>query len=579
MMRTQRLNWFRIGLFAGCTFLFLGCPPKREMQNTLQKTPPSPRLVVGIVVDQMRHDYLERYWDNFGKGGFKRLIGEGYNFDHCNYNYVPTETAPGHASIFTGTTPSNHGIIMNGWLDQTEMARGIVRAHSSVHDTTYPLMGFPAERILGRGASPHFLEASTIADQVKAATNGKGKTIGVSLKDRSAILPAGKSADAAFWFEDGTGNMISSSYYPAMQAGTPAWLDSINALRMPMRYLSEKAGWNLLLDASQYVSPDGPNDARYEGAYDRIGTANFPHKFRFNPLYCCGNFKSTPYGNIFLKDFAKEVIQQYELGEDEVMDFLSLSFSSTDMVAHQFGPHSREVEDTYLRLDRDLEDFLNFLDDRFGKGKVLVFLTADHGGAPNPTYAKDHGGKGGWLEGLQLHRKIRKQLGDQVGQDSLLLRVQGHTIYLNRRLAKTRNLDLDSLSQVVVSAADDFPGVRKAYTAAQIAKISAPTGPERLLKNGFYPERSGDVLYLTTYGYMQSPYGASQPWRHKKGTSHGSVYEYDTHVPLMYWGWRIPAKQSDAAVLIPDIAPTICGLLGIEAPNKSTGKATFQIEQ
>ena len=554
-------------------FLLFACSTSRKPRNTVLETQAkAPKLVIGIVVDQMRYDYLERFWSNFGEGGFKRLVGEGTNFDQCNYNYIPTETAPGHASIFTGTTPSNHGIIMNSWLDDADIANGVVRAHSSVDDANFPLLGLPAPYVLGRGASPHYLDASTIADQLKLATNGQARTVGVSLKDRSAILPVGRSADVAFWFDDLTGNMVSSTYYPEMKAGFPQWLDSLNALRKPMNYLTEKNGWTLLLDPSAYVSADDENDIRYEGTFDSLDTPNFPHTFRVNPIMCCGEFKSTPFGNVFLKDFAKEVIKRYELGADDVTDFMSLSFSSTDMVAHQFGPQSREVEDTYIRLDRDLEDFLKFIDLTLGKGNVLIFLTADHGGAPNPVYANEHGQKGGWLNASELQSRIHAAIGDKPGQDSLLVKVQGHTIYLDRKLAAARNLNLDSLSMVVAKATEAFPGVEKAYTAKGISEIAEISGPASMLKNGFYPDRSGDVLFITSYGYMQAPYSPKQPFRYNKGTSHGSVYDYDTHVPLLFWGWNMNEKHLKEQVVIPDIAATVCSLLKIAPTNKASGK-------
>jgi predicted AlkP superfamily pyrophosphatase or phosphodiesterase len=565
-------------LLIGLVLMSMGCPPQGEGQQSPTKSEKGkqPKLVVGIVVDQMRYDYLTRFAANFCDGGFKRLLGEGTTFDNCNYNYVPTETAPGHASIFTGTSPSGHGIIMNDWLDQSDIAKGLIRTHSSVQDSMFPLVGVPKAYILGRGAAPLRLDATTIADQMKAASKGQAKTIGVSLKDRSAILPVGKSADIAFWFEDLTGNMVSSTYYPGAKGGLPKWVDSLNALHIPTKYLSDPAGWTLLLPAERYSAPDEPTDSRYEGTYADKETPTFPHKFKVDPVSCCAEFKSTAWGNTIVKDFAKEVIRHYQLGEDGVSDFLSVSFSSTDMVAHQFGIESREVEDTYLRLDRDLADFLSFLDARLGKENVLVFLTADHGGAQNPTYAQDHGQPGGWLEIFDLNKKIHSALGDQRGKDSLLTAVKGHTVYLNRKLAARRNLNLDSLCKVVVAAIQGAPGIEKAYTAAEVAAMHPTEGGEVLLKNGFYPERSGDVLYLASYGYLAAPYAQKEAWRYKKGTSHGTHYEYDTHVPLLWWGGLVPHNAVVDRVEITDIAPTACSLMGIAPTSKTKGKVLLE---
>jgi predicted AlkP superfamily pyrophosphatase or phosphodiesterase len=558
-----------------------GCPETHKAHGGPQPhTPPkAPKLVIGIVVDQMRHDYIARFWNNFQPGGFKRLIAEGASFDNCHYNYVPTETAPGHASIFTGTTPSGHGIIMNDWLDPEMIAKGTIKSHSSVDDSLHPLVGvrppLPGKK---KGASPARLESTTIADQLKQATKGKAITVGVSIKDRSAILPVGKSADAAFWFDDATGNMISSTYYKGSAKGLPKWVDSLNALRIPMKQLQDPDGWTLFLDPAKYTTPDGPADHRYEGTYDAKDTMPyFPHRFTVDTANCCGEYKTTAWGNTFVKDFAIEAIQHYHLGADNTTDFLSVSFSSTDMVGHQFGPQSRELEDTYIRLDRDIADFLTFLDRRIGKENVLVFLTADHAGAPNPVYAQDHGQPGGFLEVAELRRKIRAHLGDQAGKDSLLTAVKGHTIYLNRKLAATRKLDYDSLCKEVVKAMTGFPGVEKAYTAKEVAAIQPmPKGghptPENMLQNGYHPARSGDVHFLLQYGHFQTAFGAKEPWRYKKGTSHGSHHDYDTHVPLLWWGGDVPIMKTDGYVEITDIAPTVCKWIGVNMTDKSTGK-------
>jgi predicted AlkP superfamily pyrophosphatase or phosphodiesterase len=373
--------------------------------------------------------------------------------------------------------------------------------------------------------------------------------------------------------------MVSSTYYPGMKSGLPAWVDSLNAKQLPKKYLLDPAGWTLLLRPTEYAAADSPTDSLYEGSYSAKDRPQFPHIFTItDPANCCGEFKTTAWGNTFLKDFAKQAISHYKLGADGVTDFLSLSFSSTDMVAHQFGPQSREVEDTYLRLDRDLEDLLNFLDQTIGKDEVLIFLTADHGGSANPNYAVDHGERGGWFESAKLHQKVRTQLGDKPGQDSLLTAVKGHTIYLNRRLAETRNLDYDWLCQAVVETITGFPGIDKAYTAKEVAAMQNPTGGELLLQNGYHPERSGDVLFLESYGYMRPVYSNKEPWRHRKGASHGSHHDYDTHVPLVWWGWNVPIAKQERPVVIPDIATTVCELLGIEGTSMATGKVMGELK-
>ncbi|HEX2901284.1 MAG TPA: alkaline phosphatase family protein, partial [Bacteroidia bacterium] len=451
--------------------------------------------------------------------------------------------------------------------------QSVIFPHSSVFDSLYPYVGLAPARTKSRGVSPALLDASTIADQLKAATNGQAITVGVSLKDRSAVLPVGKSADAAYFFDGVSGSMVSSTYYPGTKTALPAWVDSINALRQPVGYMTNPAGWVPLLSLEKYLATDGPEDTKYEGAYGPGGGAHFPHRFVVDPANCCGEFMSTAWGNQFLKDFAKETVKRHNLGGDAITDFLSLSFSSTDMVAHQFGPQSREVEDAYLRLDRDLADFLDFLDAHVGKGKVLVFLTADHGGAANPDFAVAHGERGGWLDEDALHAKIRQQVGDVAGRDSLLTRIQGHHIYLNHLLADRRNINMDSLRKAVAQAIQGFPGIEKVFTASELVALQPQNAGEQFLKNGYFPGRSGDLLFLGSYGYMHAPYDPNETWRYKKGTSHGSHYDYDTHVPLLFWGTNIPAQQSDARVVIPDIAATVCKLLDIAPTSKCSGKA------
>jgi predicted AlkP superfamily pyrophosphatase or phosphodiesterase len=309
----------------------------------------------------------------------------------------------------------------------------------------------------------------------------------------------------------------------------------------------------------------------YECNYSPKGKPNFPYQFAPEDEACCGILKQTAMGNTFLKEFAMAAIPALGLGQDDVTDFLSLSFSSTDLVAHLFGPDSREVEDTYIRLDRDLEELLNFLDQQIGKGQVLVFLTADHGGAPNPEYAKQHGSKGGWLNVKQIEAKLKEQLGDKSGTDSLLYRVQGHNVYLNRELAGKRKLDLDSLNDVIARTLEGMEGIEGSYTRKDIVNQKHGSMGFEMLKNGYYPDRSGDVLFLMQYGYMKAP--ESESWRMNKGTSHGTHYDYDTHVPLIFWGWKVKNGSTEEKVVIPDIAPTVCQRLNISAPANTTGKS------
>lgn len=533
-----------------------------------------PRLVVGIVVDQMRYDYLSRFWSQFGEGGFKRLVREGYTVHNCHYNYLPTETAPGHASIHTGTTPSVHGIIMNKWQDP-----GTTNAHSSVDDPANPRIGDGVHK----GASPGYLTCTTLADEIKTANRFRSITVGISLKDRAAILPIGRTGDAAFWMDDKTGYWISSTYYKSLKGKLPDWLNQINTSAPAKTYLSK--GWQLSRDVSAYRSPDGPEDLAYEGSFYPDSLPRFPYHFLTDSvvlpfseggvtkqvkLFPPQVLKGTPYGNAALEDFAEAAITNMHLGEDEITDFLSLSFSSTDIIGHIFGPQSREVEDTYLRLDKDLEELLRFLD-LHCKGRALVFLTADHGGANNPDYAMAHGMEAGWMP---HDTTITRVLNAAVGAD-LIMGIQGHHLYLNKALIQQQGKDLEQVSRKAARALETLPGILRAYTAEELRSTEYLSAPESLLRNGFYPSRSGDVLFIMAPGYAESP--RIYPWTDEKGTSHGSPYEYDTHVPLLFWGCNVPAGSTTAPVNITDVAPTVSAMLHILAPSGSTGKVITDI--
>ena len=334
-----------------------------------------PKIVIGIVVDQMRTDYISRYWNKFGEGGFKRLVKDGYNCRNTQYNYVPTFTGPGHASIYTGTTPSYHGIVANDWYDQKN------------RDTVYCVQDDSVRSIGGDveagKMSPARLLTTTITDELHLSTQGKSKVIGVSLKDRGAILPAGRAANAAFWYDGKSGNWISSSWY---MNELPKWASDFNDRKWPNEYLSKP--WTTLLNIDRYTESDPDNNA-YEATYLGEEKPVFPHDLPSLRGKSFDLVRRTPFGNTLTKDFAIASIKGEDLGRDSITDFLCISFSATDYVGHQFGPMAIETEDTYLRLDRDLADLFQFLDNNFGKGKYLVFLTADHAAEYNPKSLMD----------------------------------------------------------------------------------------------------------------------------------------------------------------------------------------------
>ncbi|HEY5823458.1 MAG TPA: alkaline phosphatase family protein, partial [Cyclobacteriaceae bacterium] len=348
-----------------------------SLNNLFAQTADRPKLVVGIVVDQMRQEYLYRFDSKFGKGGFKRIIGDGFMLKNAHYNYVPTETGPGHASVYTGTTPAIHGIVANEWYD-----RALKKEVNCVSDDKQKTIG--SESKAGE-ISPWRNLATTITDELELATQRRAKVIGISIKDRGAVLPAGHIPDGAYWYDPLNGNFITSTYY---KAALPVWVDEFNKLKLPFKYLNQE--WKTLLPIDQYKE-SGIDDSPYEGKFKGKERATFPYNLKelrtTNSPYDLVTV--TPFGNDLLAEFATAALEGEELGKDDITDFLAISFSSTDKIGHFMGPNAVEVEDTYLRLDRTLEDLLNTLDSKVGKGNYTVFLTADHGVAEVPQYMTD----------------------------------------------------------------------------------------------------------------------------------------------------------------------------------------------
>ncbi|MGE5846309.1 MAG: alkaline phosphatase family protein, partial [Ignavibacteria bacterium] len=335
----------------------------------------APKLIVGIVVDQMRFDYTTRFYNNFGNDGLKRLLNEGTNFTFAHFNYIPTVTGPGHATVYTGTSPFYHGIVNNTWFDKIENREVYCTEDSTVHGA-------------GTGGnegkqSPKRLLNTTITDQLKIATSGKAKVISISIKDRGAILPGGQSADAAYWYEHSTGRFISSSYY---MEHLPKWMDEFNNKKLPDNYLSQS--WELSLPISEYkVSTN--DETVYEEDVFSEGKVSFPHNFnnlKSSEKY--GKLISTPFGNQLLLELTKTVIKNENMGKNSFTDFLAVSFSSTDYIGHAYGPNSVEDQDLYIKFDKQIAELLNYLDTEVGEGNYLLFLTADHGVAENIDFLK-----------------------------------------------------------------------------------------------------------------------------------------------------------------------------------------------
>ncbi|WP_396190893.1 alkaline phosphatase PafA [Flavobacterium sp.] len=512
-----------------------------------------PKLVVGIVVDQMKMEYLYRFQSDFTENGFKRLMNNGYTFHNAHYNYMPTYTAPGHASVYTGTTPTMHGIVSNEWFHRT-LKREVYCTDDASVTTLVP--GTESEGKM----SPKNLQSTTITDELKLSTNFKGKVIGISIKDRGAILPAGHFADWAFWYCK-TGEFISSSFYGEK---LPTWVTDFNKEKNYLGYTNK--GWDLLKPKETYnesLADDNP----YEGKLYKK-TPFFPYNMKeMIDNNDAGVIRVSPYGNDLLADFAKKAIEKEQLGKDEITDFLALSFSSTDYIGHTFGPRSIEIQDTYLRLDQNIADFLNYLDKTVGKDKYLVFLTADHAGAENVTYLKDNKYQVNNINYKNVESDLKEFSKATFGED-LILNYSSYNIYYNKDILKSKGLELEKVNEAFKGFLYSKEYVKRVYTEQEILASSGSDVILDFIAKGYDPTQNGDLLFAYKPGYME--YSAT-------GTTHGSPYSYDTHVPVIFYGWKIPKGKSYDKKVITQIAPTVSQLLQITMPNSTDSKVLTEV--
>ncbi len=532
-----------------------------------------PKLVVGIVVDQMRSDQLYRYTKKYATGGFMRLVRQGYNFKNANYNYVPTVTAAGHASIYTGTTPSVHGIIGNSWYD-----RYTTQLLGNVNDGTETIVGSTEKNALG--ASPKNLMTTTISDELRLATNFNAKVISISLKDRGAILPGGHTANAAYWHDWVTspGNFVSSTYY---MDELPKWVSAFNKLGKSSDYLNTT--WNTLYPIETYTESEADNN-NYEPSLGGKPSPTFPYdlkNMREKYKEVGSEYQLiwvTPAGNSLLTDFALEAIKNEALGQDAITDFLNISYTVPDIMGHTFGPQSVEIEDVYLRLDQDIERLLNSLDTMVGKNNYVLFLTADHAAMPVASFLKDHKLPAGVARIKQYHDAVINFLNSKYGQNAWIENFDGEQLYLNRSLIANLKLDLNVIEQEVADFLIDIPGIQNVLTAHHLKSMNYDSGIKHLVQNGYYAKRSGDVLLSFDSGFSQNP-NSMIPVSQVKGTTHGSGFAYDTHVPMVWFGTGIPQGESVRKVAPIDIAPSLAMILNIGLPSGTTGEPLVEIFQ
>jgi predicted AlkP superfamily pyrophosphatase or phosphodiesterase len=509
-----------------------------------------PKLVVGIVVDQMRWDYLYRYYDRYGNGGFKRLLNEGFSCENTFINYLPSYTAVGHSTIFTGSVPSIHGITGNDW---TEQLTG--RHMYCTEDSTVASVGVPND--MDGQMSPKNLLVTTVTDELRMATNYQSKVVGVSLKDRAAILPAGHAANAAFWLDDASGHFISSTYYMKQ---LPDWVNQFNSQNKIEKLI--KDGWNTLYPLNTYVQSDSDNKT-YEGRLPGESASVFPHNIKNAYEKNKGFFRPTPFGNTFTLEFAEAAIDGYQLGKGTATDFLTINCASTDYVGHTFGPNSIEVEDTYLRLDQDFAKFFSMLDAKIGKDQYVVFLTADHGAAHAIGYMQQNKLPADFFVSQTILDNLNRLLGMKFGEEKLILSGMNYQINFDIKKINEKKLDYDAIKKTVVDYLQQQPGVNYAVDVSKIGEAAIPEPIKTMIINGYNFKRSGPVEVIFNAGWLES-YA-------RMGTTHGSWNPYDTHIPLVFMGWGIRHGSSNATLHMTDIAPTISALLHIQMPNGCVG--------
>lgn len=541
----------KIKVISFLSMALLGCGTASAQQSNAAAIE-RPKLVVGIVVDQMRWDYLYRYQKRYTDGGFKRLLGEGFSCENTMIPYVPSVTAIGHTCIYTGSVPSIHGIAGNNFVKDGK------KVYCTDDDSVKPVGTTSVAALM----SPRNLWVSTIGDEMKIASNGRAKVVGVALKDRASILPAGHNPNGAFWFDDQTGCFITSSYY---MDHLPKWLEAFNDKRLPEQYLSQK--WNTLYPKNTYTESTTDENEYENGIREGVKATlplNLPELYK---KYGYGIIRNTPFGNSLTLDMAKAAIDGEQLGADDETDLLTVSCSSTDYIGHQVGTHAIETEDTYLRLDKAIAYFLAYLDSKVGKGNYLVFLSADHGAMNNAAFLQDRRIPAGSWDASATAKKLNHVLAKEYPEAGDIVKtVMNYQVFFNRDVIKSKQLDFDNIKQTVVNVLKEDPSVLYACDMAKASTESIPEEVKSRIINGYNRERSGDVVIILKPNFYAHG---------MKGTDHGAWNSYDTHIPLVFMGWGIKHGATTKQTFMTDIAPTIAAMLHVQAPNGCVGKSIF----
>lgn len=492
------------------------------LASLLTAAPKRPKLIVAIVVDQFRYDYLTRFRADY-TAGLNRLLNQGAVFTNAQYEHFPTVTAVGHSTVLSGATPSISGIVGNEWYDR-EVGRDV----TSVSDPKTQLVGGRG----GAGSSPARLLVSTVGDELKIADMGRSRVIGVSLKDRSAILPAGRMANGAYWFDNASGNFVSSTFY---FSDLPPWVKQFNDSRPAARF---------------------------------AGATWLNHKMPADSKQLNAALAASPFGNDLVAAFAERAIEVEQLGRHDVPDVLAVSFSSNDYVGHQLGPDAPEIREMSVRTDKVLGELLAAAEKSAGAGNILVVLTADHGVAPLPEVNAARRMPGGRPPAGIVNRVAQDALVKKYGYGKWIAGGAENTLYLNQALIAEKKLNPAEVDRTAAQALSQIPHVFRVYTREQLATGAVQQDVvSRRVMNGFYARRSGDLEVLL------EPYWIFT----QSGATHGTVFDYDTHVPVIFMGTGIRPGRYYQSIAVNDIAPTLAAILDVETPSGSVGRVLSEI--
>ncbi len=519
-----------------------------------QVAPARPKLVIGVVVDQMRWDYLYRYYDRLSpNGGFKRMMNQGFNCENTHIPYTPTYTGCGHSSIYTGSVPALNGIAGNYWWDRSQM-----RSVYCTEDRSANTVGTGSAQ--GK-MSPRNLLTTTICDELKIATNFKSKVIGIAIKDRGGILPAGHSADGAYWYDNSEGKWITSTYY---RNDLPAWVNDFNEKKLVDKYYEQ--GWKLLYPASTYIQST-TDEKSYEAK--TLGGNTFPYDLNKFISKDYSKISYTPMGNSLTAEFAKAAVIGEKLGADNITDFLAISFSSPDYIGHSYGPNSIEAEDGMLRLDLELGMLLDFFDNHIGRGQYTLFLSADHGVAHIPEYMTEHKIPGGRIFMNKVTEALNKQLAEKYGIRSIIVYDDNYQLALNHPALDSVKVDKEEVIEWIVDQLSKDSAIATVFPLEELNEVPLPAFVRNMLNNGYYKPRSGDIQFLLKPNFIDA-------WSNT-GTTHGLWNPYDSHIPLIWYGWGIKKGRTFQEIRMTDIAPTLAALLRIQAPNGNIGKVISEV--